>query len=107
MYSTTSVIVTHQLSKQVNAPEGKLTILQDVNLTVTTQEAVAILGVSGAGKSTLLGLLAGLDDPTDGYVELLGKNLNQLSEDGRAQLRAGKVGFVFQTFQLLAGLTYW
>lgn len=99
------VIVTHQLSKRVDAPEGELTILQDINLTVSAQEAVAILGVSGSGKSTLLGLLAGLDDSTTGYVELLGKNLNQLNEDERAQLRAGKVGFVFQTFQLLAGLT--
>jgi putative ABC transport system ATP-binding protein len=105
MSSTSPIIVTHQLSKQVNAPEGQLTILSQINLTVSAQEAVAILGVSGSGKSTLLGLLAGLDNPSDGYVELLGKNLNHLSEDERAQLRAGKVGFVFQTFQLLAGLT--
>lgn len=101
----TAVVVAQHLGKQVHAPEGLLTILNAVNLTVLAQEAVAIVGVSGSGKSTLLGLLAGLDNPTTGQVELLGVDLATLNEDERAQLRAGKVGFVFQNFQLLAGLT--
>ncbi|MEM7019477.1 MAG: ATP-binding cassette domain-containing protein [Pseudomonadota bacterium] len=68
-------------------------------------EAVAILGASGSGKSTLLGLLAGLDIPSKGDVKLFENSLSELDEDGRAQLRAGKVGFVFQSFQLLPGLS--
>lgn len=68
-------------------------------------ESVAILGQSGAGKSTLLGLLAGLDAPTDGELTLFGQSLAALDEDGRARLRAGRVGFVFQNFQLLPTLT--
>jgi len=100
------VIVTAQkLAKQVNAPGGSLTILNNINLELRAGEAIAILGASGSGKSTLLGLLAGLDNPTSGDISLFGMNLNQLDEDRRAQLRAGKVGFVFQSFQLLPGLT--
>lgn len=99
------MIITRQLKKQVYAPEGILTILNDVNLEVHAGEAVAILGASGSGKSTLLGLLAGLDNPTAGDAILLQQNLNALDEDGRAQLRAGQVGFVFQTFQLLPAFT--
>lgn len=95
----------HRLGKQVDAPEGTLTILSDIRFELYASEAVAIVGASGSGKSTLLGLLAGLDDPTEGYVELFGKNLQTLNEDTRAQLRAGKVGFVFQSFQLLPSLT--
>jgi putative ABC transport system ATP-binding protein len=72
---------------------------------VNAAEAVAILGASGSGKSTLLGLLAGLDAPTHGSVRLLGTDLGSLDEDGRSAVRAGKVGFVFQSFQLLPGLT--
>jgi putative ABC transport system ATP-binding protein len=93
------------LGKQVHAPEGILTLLNGVNLPIYAHEAVAILGASGSGKSTLLGLLAGLDQPTQGYVSLFGQNITELNEDQRAQLRAGRVGFVFQSFHLLPALT--
>lgn len=105
MTTPTIIVTAHGLGKQVHAPEGTLTILSDIQFKLHAGEAVAIVGASGSGKSTLLGLLAGLDDPTQGYVELFGKNLQTLSEDERAQLRAGKVGFVFQSFQLLPSLT--
>ncbi len=93
------------LTRQVSSPSGDLTIVDDVQLTISAGEAVAIVGPSGAGKSTLLGLLAGLDDPSSGEVWLDGEDLGSADEDGRAQLRAGRVGFVFQSFHLLAGLT--
>ncbi|MCH4563452.1 ATP-binding cassette domain-containing protein [Halomonas sp. EGI 63088] len=93
------------LSKQVQSGERRLTILSELRLTVFAGESVAILGQSGAGKSTLLGLLAGLDAPTGGELELFGQPLSALDEDGRARLRAGRVGFVFQNFQLLPTLT--
>jgi putative ABC transport system ATP-binding protein len=102
---TSTILTAHHLGKQVTAPEGILTILSDVHLEFHTQTATAILGASGSGKSTLLGLFAGLDTPTQGYVELLGINLNRLEEDERARLRLGRVGFVFQSFHLLPGLT--
>jgi putative ABC transport system ATP-binding protein len=92
------------LGKQVDIPHGRLTILEQVNLTVSAGESVAIVGASGSGKSTLLGLLAGLDMPTHGRVILEGHDLGTLDEDGRAALRARLVGFVFQSFQLLPGL---
>ncbi len=98
------VSATH-LSKRVSTAEGALDILSGVNLNIKTGERVAIIGVSGSGKSTLLGLLAGLDIPTQGEVLLAGERLDQLDEDGRARVRAGRVGFVFQSFQLLPGLT--
>lgn len=93
------------LCKVVTGPTGKLTILEHLDLAVNTGEAVAILGASGSGKSTLLGLLAGLDEATAGEVRLLGESLAGLNEDARAALRAGRVGFVFQNFQLLPTLT--
>jgi putative ABC transport system ATP-binding protein len=93
------------LSKFVDTREGRLEILQHVDLGVASGEAVAILGASGSGKSTLLGLLAGLDEATGGEACLFGTPLQSLDEDGRAALRAGKVGFVFQSFQLLSGMT--
>ncbi len=99
------IIEAQNLSKQVTSPEGTLTILDDVSLTLDAGESCAIVGASGSGKSTLLGLLAGLDLPTRGRVRLDGRDLNALDEDGRARLRAGRVGFVFQSFQLLPGLT--
>jgi putative ABC transport system ATP-binding protein len=94
-----------QLGKQVHNGVADLTILKDVSFTVLPREAVAILGASGSGKSTLLGLLAGLDTPSSGTVKLNGVDVFQLDEDGRAALRAGMVGFVFQSFQLLPALT--
>lgn len=100
-----TVVRAEQLSKQVNAPEGQLTILDSVDLHIQQQEAVAILGASGSGKSTLLGLLAGLDNPSHGKIWLFDSEITQLNEDRRAQLRAGRVGFVFQSFHLLPALT--
>ena len=93
------------LSKQVASGDRQLTILRDLELQVFPGETVAILGQSGAGKSTLLGLLAGLDLPTGGELAMFGESLAALDEDGRARLRAGRVGFVFQNFQLLPTLT--
>ena len=93
------------VTKHVTGPSGELTILAGVDLQVEAGEAVAVLGASGSGKSTLLGLLAGLDDPSGGELWLCGQRLNGLDEDGRAELRAGRVGFVFQSFQLLPTLT--
>ena len=93
------------LSKQVNSPDGALTILDDVSFEVRRGESVAIVGPSGSGKSTLLGLLAGLDVPSGGSVWLDGEELSNLDEDARAERRAREVGFVFQSFHLLPGLT--
>jgi putative ABC transport system ATP-binding protein len=100
-----SFVEARKLGKQVNTREGVLTILDDINFDIDTGTSVAILGASGSGKTTLLGLLAGLDTPTDGEVIIDGRSLNDFDEDGRAQLRAEMVGFVFQNFQLLHGLT--
>ena len=93
------------LTKQVRNGATDLTILDKVSFHVAVGEAVAILGASGSGKSTLLGLLAGLDTPSSGIVKLNGVDLFALDEDGRAALRAGFIGFVFQSFQLLPALT--
>lgn len=95
----------NNLVKQVSSPEGTLTILNGVSLSILAGEAVAVVGVSGSGKSTLLGILAGLDVPTSGTVRLNGVDITRLDEDGRAQVRADGVGFVFQSFQLLPSLT--
>jgi putative ABC transport system ATP-binding protein len=92
------------LAKRVPNGASQLAILQDIDLAVMPGEAVAIVGASGSGKSTLLGLLAGLDTPSEGSVELDGVDLFALDEDGRARLRKSLVGFVFQSFQLLAPL---
>jgi len=93
------------LGKRVDTAAGSLDILADVELRIGAGEAVAIVGVSGSGKSTLLGLLAGLDLPSSGRVRLAMHELNHLDEDGRARVRSQLVGFVFQSFQLLPGMT--
>ena len=96
---------TQELTKTVNSQGHDLTILSDVSLTVNEQDTVAIVGVSGSGKSTLLSLLAGLDLPSGGEVHLADEPLHQLDEDQRAAVRAQHVGFVFQSFHLLPGLS--
>ena len=93
------------VSKQVNSGGEPLTILDGVDLDVAAGESLAIVGSSGSGKTTLLSLLAGLDLPSSGEITLAGTSLNGLDEDARAALRAGRVGFVFQSFQLLGGFT--
>ena len=100
-----SFVEARQLGKQVTTRDGMLTLLHDINFKIEAGTSVAILGASGSGKTTLLGLLAGLDTPTQGAVLLDDNNLNDFDEDGRALLRAELVGFVFQNFQLLFGLT--
>lgn len=94
-----------QLSKQVSDATGTLNILQEIDFTAQEGETLAIVGASGSGKSTLLGILAGLDTPSEGKVILDGIDIFALDEDGRAQFRKEKLGFVFQSFQLLAHLS--
>ena len=99
------MIKVSQLLKTVPTADGDLTILRGVDLEIVAGTSAAIVGASGSGKSTLLGLLAGMDVASAGEVWLDGVNLSALDEDARAQLRAAKVGFVFQNFQLLPALT--
>ena len=103
--SVEAFVEARQLGKQVTTHNGMLTLLHDINFKIKAGTSVAILGASGSGKTTLLGLLAGLDTPTRGDVIIDDQNLNDFDEDGRALLRAERVGFVFQNFQLLLGLT--
>ncbi len=98
------VLVADNVTKQVISPEGSLTILSEVSFSVDRGDSVAVVGVSGAGKSTLLALLAGLDLPTKGRIWLNSVNLSDLDEDGRADVRATSVGFVFQSFHLVPSL---
>jgi putative ABC transport system ATP-binding protein len=99
------MIKTSQLSKRVSTAESELEILRGIELEIKQGETAAIVGASGSGKSTLLGLLAGLDTPSAGAIFLDGVNIVNLDEDQRAKLRSQKVGFVFQSFQLLPALT--
>jgi|688.fasta_scaffold37101_1 putative ABC transport system ATP-binding protein len=99
------IIRVTNLSKRVTTSDGELTIVDNANFTVRRGEAVAVVGASGSGKSTLLGLMAGLDQPTEGEVAINGERLFALNEDGRAKLRGRLVGFVFQSFQLLPSLS--
>ncbi len=102
---TSIAVQAESLGKIVQDATGSLTILDDINLQIGAGETVAIVGASGSGKSTLLGLLAGLDVPTNGRVQIFGEDMFALDEDGRAELRARQLGFVFQSFQLLPHLT--
>lgn len=100
-----SLVQAQGVGKVVTTAEGELTILHKISLSVEEGESLAITGPSGSGKSTLLGILAGLDLPSFGEVTLCGETLTSLDEEGRARVRAESVGFVFQSFQLLPGLT--
>jgi putative ABC transport system ATP-binding protein len=99
------IISVDHLYKSVTDSIGTLDILRDISFTLKARETVAIVGASGSGKSTLLSIIAGLDTPSRGTVHLAGRDLFAMNEDQRAELRAQKVGFVFQSFQLLANLT--
>ncbi len=96
-------IALNQVGKSVDTPDGKLDILINISLDVKYQEAVVIKGASGSGKTTLLGLMAGLDQASSGDVFLFGENLTRKSEEQRSSVRAGRVGFVFQSFHLVQG----
>ncbi|MBK9238384.1 MAG: ABC transporter ATP-binding protein [Rhodoferax sp.] len=100
-----SIIAVEHLSKSVTDSAGTLDILRDIDFVLAARETAAIVGASGSGKSTLLSIIAGLDTPTRGTVRLAGHDLFAMDEDARAALRAQKVGFVFQSFQLLGNLT--
>ena len=103
--TTVPALSASDLGKRVALPGGELVILDGVGFAIARGESVAVVGPSGSGKSTLLSLLAGLDTPTRGTVAIDGAPLSTLDEDGRARVRADKVGFVFQNFQLLPSLT--
>ena len=98
------IIAVERLTKRVQDSTGTLTILHDIDFTLMPERTVAIVGASGSGKSTLLSIIAGLDTPSEGTVRLAGIDLFAIDEDARAAVRAGKLGFVFQSFQLLGNL---
>lgn len=100
-----SIIAVEHLFKSVTDSTGTLDILRDIDFSIVAKDTVAIVGASGSGKSTLLSIIAGLDTPTRGTVHLAGQDLFTITEDDRAAWRAKKVGFVFQSFQLLGNLT--
>jgi putative ABC transport system ATP-binding protein len=103
--SSDAVIAVDHISKSVTDSTGSLTILRDIDFSLAPRETVAIVGASGSGKSTLLSIIAGLDTPTQGTVRVGGQDIFALSEDQRAAVRAQKMGFVFQSFQLMGNLT--
>jgi putative ABC transport system ATP-binding protein len=105
MATNSSVVTARGIGKTVKSGEADLVILREIDLAVTRGEAVAVVGASGSGKSTLLAILAGLDTPTSGTVQLDGQDIFSMDEDMRAELRGRSVGFVFQSFQLLPSLT--
>jgi putative ABC transport system ATP-binding protein len=100
-----AVISVEHVSKSVTDSTGTLSILRDIDFSLAPRETAAIVGASGSGKSTLLSIIAGLDTPTQGTVHIAGQDIFALSEDARAALRAQKLGFVFQSFQLMGNLT--
>lgn len=100
-----SIIAVESVTKQVQDVSGPLTILHEIAFTLAPRQSAAIVGASGSGKSTLLSIIAGLDTPTHGTVRLAGTDLFALDEDARAAVRAARLGFVFQSFQLLGNLT--
>ena len=100
-----NMITVKQLTKKVGTQAGELTILEDLSFSIPKAAKVAITGASGSGKSTLLSLLAGLDQPSSGDIEIEGQRLGELDEDGLAAFRASRIGFVFQSFHLLPSLT--
>ncbi|MCX7243513.1 MAG: ABC transporter ATP-binding protein, partial [Polaromonas sp.] len=99
------IISVEHVFKSVTDSSGTLRILRDIHFTLAARETAAIVGASGSGKSTLLSIIAGLDTPSEGTVRLVGQDIFALNEDDRAALRAQKVGFVFQSFQLMANLS--
>jgi putative ABC transport system ATP-binding protein len=103
--SAETILSARDVSKAVDGPDGRIEILDGVDLDVPRGDSLAIVGASGSGKTTLLGLLAGLDVPSRGDVTLVGTVLGSLDEEGRARLRRRLVGFVFQSFHLLPALT--
>ena len=103
--ASTPIVSVEHVFKSVTDSTGTLTILRDIDFALNPRETAAIVGASGSGKSTLLTIIAGLDTPTSGTVRLAGQDIFAISEDDRAALRAQKVGFVFQSFQLMANLT--
>ena len=103
--SSPSIVSVEHVFKSVTDSTGTLSILRDIDFALAPRETAAIVGASGSGKSTLLSIIAGLDTPTQGTVRLAGQDLFAISEDDRAALRAQKVGFVFQSFQLMANLS--
>lgn len=101
----TAAITVSSVGKSVISNDAELTILKDISFEVQSGQSVAIVGTSGAGKSTLMTLLAGLDIPSSGDIELLGQSLSQLDDEARAKIRSESIGFVFQSFLLIPSLT--
>ncbi|MDP5038190.1 MAG: ABC transporter ATP-binding protein [SAR86 cluster bacterium] len=99
------ILEVKNITKEVNSPEGPLTIVKDVNLSIEPGELVSLVGPSGSGKTTLLAIMAGLDLPSAGSITLLGSEITLLDEDQRAQIRGRDVGFVFQSFHLMPKLS--